>query len=185
LVLIVLTMLILPQMMNTASFAEKGSVAQAVQLKNATKAEEMNHLFHVALTNPPTNVSPLDNFNRIFPNVNSSNDYFTQGACPTDNPCLKRLASSQVNICPADRFMKKQWDGDGKTYVSLACRNGQSPSNAQSAISCGSANLSNTADIRVFTCVYDKDTRGANMAISVWSYMNLTNKFIKVQEDSF
>jgi hypothetical protein len=223
-------------------------------MKNTVKAEELNHMFHAALSNPAPSISAIDNFDRIFPNTDASSDFFTEDACTDEDPCMKRLRTSQVNNCPSVRFVKKKFNASGKTFLSFACRNGKSPLDAQRDISCESftgiaslnatqtmtmttaipqiavgqkvsaagiplgtvvssvsgaavtlssqaqetvssrrisfeplspANLANTADIRVFSCVYDQGTAGANMAISVWSYMNLTNKLIKVQEDNF
>jgi hypothetical protein len=194
--LIVMSMLLLPQIMNVASLAQRQGVDQAVQLKNAAKAAEVNQLMHVALTAPPsvTSTSPeslplnhLPNFAKLFPNST-----FTQTACSDNDPCLRRLKASDVNLCPQNRFMKTAWSTGNKTIVTLSCRNGNRP-NASSppvdadAISCDPAgsNLSNTADVRVLTCVYDKDSGGVNMAVSVWSYINLSDKFLKVQEDSF
>lgn len=194
-VLIVLSMLLLPQVMNMSALSQKQGVDQAVQLKNAAKAEEMNHLMHVSLTVPPSNTTPeslavtdhLQNFAKIFPNST-----FTQTACSDSDPCQRRLRASDVNICPQSRFAKAAWNSANKTIVTLSCRNGNrpnanSPPVASDAISCdpSSNNLSNTSDMRVFTCVYDQGTNGANMAVSVWSYINLSDKFLKVQEDSF
>jgi hypothetical protein len=118
----------------------------------------------------------------VFPNAT-----FTSSACADADPCLKRLKANDINACPQNRFMKTSWNNGGKTFVSMACRNGQSPLDSSVQINCdsSSSNLSNTADMRIYTCVYDQGTSGANMAISVWSYMNLTDKFLKVQEDSY
>jgi hypothetical protein len=194
-VLIVLSMLILPQVMNVASMAQRQGVDQAVQLKNAAKASEVNHLMHVALTVPASATAAeslpltdyLQNYAKIFPSST-----FTQTACSDTDPCLRRLKASDVNLCPQNRFVKSAWNSNNKTIVTLSCRNGNRPNSSSppvdaDAISCdpGGSNLSNTTDMRLFTCVYDQGTGGANMAISVWSYINLSDKFLKVQEDSF
>lgn len=194
-VLIVLSMLILPQIMKVSSLAQRQGVDQAVQLKNSAKAAEVNHLMHVALTTPPSATTsetlpltdPIQNYAKLFPSST-----FTQSACSDTDPCLKRLKASDVNLCPQNRFVKSAWNSNNKTIVTLSCRNGNRPNSSTppvdaDAISCdpGGNNLSNTTDIRLFTCVYDQGTGGANMAISVWSYINLSDKFLKVQEDSF
>lgn len=186
-VLIVLSMLILPQIMNTSSFAQKRGVAQVVQIRNASKAEEVNHLLHSTLTGTPFPATThMANFALVFPN-----SIFRSSACADTNPCIQRLKANDINACPQDGgFVKASWNNGGKTIVNMACRNGASPTsttNPPEQINCnsGSANLSNTADMRIYTCVYDQGTSGANLAISVWSYMNLTDKFLKVQEDSF
>lgn len=194
-VLIVLSMLIMPQVMNVAGMAQRHGVDQAVQLKNAAKASEVNQLMHVALTVPASATAAeslpltdyLQNYAKIFPSST-----FTQTACSDTDPCLRLLKASDVNLCPQNRFVKSAWNSNNKTIVTLSCRNGNRP-NASTppvdgdAISCdpGGNNLSNTTDMRLFTCVYDQGTGGANMAISVWSYINLSDKFLKVQEDSF
>lgn len=179
-VLIVLSMVMMPYIMNTTSFAQKRGVDQAVQLKNAAKAEEVNHLLHASLATPPANISLLDNYAKHFPT-------FTSTQCDLPDPCLRRLTATDINACPQSRFVKASWNVGGKTVTSFSCRNGSSPTAPNTAINCesGSANLSNTADMRLYTCVYDQGTTGANLAISVWSYMNLADRFLKVQEDSF
>lgn len=181
-VLIVLSMLILPHIMSTTSFAQKRSVDQAVQLKNAAKAEEINHLLHASVATPASNITLLDNYAKHFTNAS-----FTQAACSDVDPCLRRLSTTDVNACPQNRFVKASWNVAGKTISSFSCRNGISPTDANATINCESdtANLSNTADMRIYTCVYDQGTTGTNLAISVWSYMNLADKFLKVQEDSY
>jgi hypothetical protein len=194
-VLMVLSMLILPQIMKVSSLALRQGVDQAAQLKNAAKAAEVNHLMHVALTVPASAASsetlpltdPLQNYAKLFPSST-----FTQSACSDTDPCMKRLKASDVNLCPQNRFVKSAWNANNKTIVTLSCRSGNRP-NASSppvdadAISCdpNSSNLSNTTDMRLLTCVYDQGTGGANMAVSVWSYISLSDKFLKVQEDSF
>lgn len=196
-VLIVLSVLLIPQMMDLASIVQKKSVDQAIQIKNAAKADEVNHLFHVSLTTPasaasaesfpPTVSTHLQNYAKIFPDST-----FIQSACSDTDPCLRRLKASGVNVCPQSRFVRSSWDVGNKTIQTFSCRNGNrpnasSPPVAADAIGCdiNATNLSNTTDMRVFSCVYDQGTSGQNLAISVWSYLNLSDKFLKVQEDSF
>jgi hypothetical protein len=47
------------------------------------------------------------------------------------------------------------------------------------------ASLATTGNMRLFTCVYDEGTTGRNMSISVWSYINVGTKYLKVQEDIY
>lgn len=166
--LIVLSMVILPQIMNTSSFVTRRAVGQATQIKNAAKAEQVNHLMDALIA---TQSEGIGLFAKLFV------DPISADACAS-NPCLRRLDSEDVKLCPATRY-KKEWSDPGgrKTIISYACRN-------DTTARCGATNDTNTADMRLYTCVYDQGTSGANMSISVWSYLK-TDSYLKVQEDSF
>ena len=169
---VVLSMVLLPQIMNTSLFVNNRSVGQAIQIKNAATAEEVNHLMHAAIARPPAGIGLSDNFLKHFSSPVSS------AACDTD-VCLKRLSASDVNLCTSSRYVKELADPAGRKTITLyACRNGTSAS-------CGEANNANTAEMRLYACVYDTGTTGKNMAISVWSYLNLADRYLKVQEDSY
>lgn len=169
--LIVLSMVILPQIMNASSFVTARAVGQANQIKNAAKAEEMNHLMHSSMATAPAGISLTDNFTKHFPG-NISSD-----SCASD-PCLKRLNAADVNLCTASRYKKDLEPAGGRAITLFACRNG-------TAASCGDANNANTTEMRLYACVYDQGSSGKNMSISVWSYLNLADRYLKVQEDSF
>jgi hypothetical protein len=190
-VLVLLSALIIPQIMNVASVAQRHGVDQAVKLKNAAIAEEVNHLIHVSLTEPSsansaTETLPLtdhlQNYAKIFPNTTHQ-----EADCDETDPCMRRLNASGIKICPRSRFVRNTWNTSSKTIRTLSCRNGNHPTTI-GTINCESgpttSNLSNTSDMRIFTCVYDRDSEGLNLSVSVWSYLNLPNKFVKVQEDS-
>jgi hypothetical protein len=251
-VLIALSMFMLPQIMNLTSFASGRGVGQAVQIKNAAKAEEVNHLLQASLV--------PNNFNRIFPAGVAPADHVEEMACDASDPCMSRLMSA--SSCPFIRFEKRKWNNAGKTIFSFACRDGKSPTDAQRDISCeafsalaattqgsssvvlspknlkveagqavtaqqglqvgttvqslvhsdspsqttltlslsadqtvssrrisfepnSAANLASTGSMRLYTCVFDEGTNGRNMAISVWSYLNIGTKYLKVQEDNY
>lgn len=195
--LVILTALIVPQLLNVSTLAQKQTSNHGIKLKNAATAEEINHLIHVSLTRPTSSGTPTpaeallgshtENFSRVF-----GNSTFTQTPCNTSNPCHNRLMANGINLCPQSRFERAAWTSSGKMVVTLACRNGNrpgaaTPPSSADAITCDpiSSNLSNTTDMRVFTCVYNSGTGDGNLAVSVWSYINLNDRFLKVQEDSF
>lgn len=169
--LIVLSMVILPQIMNTSSFVTGRAVGQATQIKNTAKAEQVNHLMHASIATPPTGISLTDNFAKHFSGAISA------ASCESD-PCLKRLSAADVNLCTSSRYRKELEPAGGKTVTVFACRNG-------TTASCGEANNANTTEMRLYACVYDQGSSGGNMSISVWSYLNLADRYLKVQEDSF
>jgi hypothetical protein len=178
LVLLAISIVVLPQLMDLNLMAQKTNAKQSISVDFLANADNTNGRYHSAITQDPSNL------NIMFQSLSTQ-------SCdnPENDPCLKRLKA--VNMCPSLRYIPDTaveplvtLEGS-QMITSFICRT--STSDAGTPIGCdvNFSNLKNTASMRLFTCVKSSSNNMANVVIAVWSYIESNGKYYKVQEDYY
>jgi hypothetical protein len=178
LLLLALSLVVIPQLMDLNLMAQKSNAKQSVNINLLATANNTNGRYHSAITQDSTNLNAMF---KLLSTQSCDN--------PENDPCLKRLKA--VNMCPSVRFVPDTALeplvvlDDNQMITSLICRTSSSDASMPIGCDVNFSNLKNTASVRLFTCVKSSSNSMADVGIAVWSYIESNGKYYKVQEDSY